>query len=200
VTGNAFFELGLIIIIATVIAAILRVLKQPIVISYILTGLLVSPAVFNIVKTTDSLASFAQIGIALLLFIVGIHLNPKVIKEVGFVSLIVGIGQVIFTAGIGFGIATLLGFSVVSSIYIALALAFSSTIIILKLLSDKGDLETLYGKIAVGVLIVQDILAVVALLVINSISGSGGFQFQPLIFMHFFEGLHDAMTYSVAAE
>ncbi len=117
---------------------------------------------------------FAQMGIALLLFIVGLGLNPKVIKEVGKVSLITGIGQVLFTSIIGFLIGLTLGFDFISSIYIAIALTFSSTIIIMKLLSDRGDTETLYGKIAIGFLIVQDLVAMFLLVIISAIPAGGG--------------------------
>ncbi|MBU2440711.1 MAG: cation:proton antiporter [Nanoarchaeota archaeon] len=176
---NIFVELS-IIIIAVVITGIMRLLKQPLIIGYILTGIIVSPYLLNIVQSTDAIATFAHIGIALLLFIVGLSLNPKVIKEVGKISLITGVGQVIFTSLIGFFICRLLGFSMIVSLYIAIALTFSSTIIIMKLLSDKGDTQTLYGRIAIGFLIVQDLIVIIILMVISSIP-TGGFNFTTLL-------------------
>ncbi|MEK6856906.1 MAG: cation:proton antiporter, partial [Nanoarchaeota archaeon] len=116
------------------------------------------------------LVVFSQIGIAFLLFIVGLSLNPKVIKEVGKASLITGVGQVVFTSIIGFFIARFLGFETVTALYIAIALTFSSTIIIMKLLSDKGDLDKLYGKISIGFLLVQDLIAVFILIIVSSFS------------------------------
>jgi len=166
---SVFVELSIVIIIAVIVAGIMRLLRQPLVIGYILTGIIVSPYFFNIVTPTDAIATFAQIGIALLLFMVGLNLNPRIIKDVGKVSLITGVGQVIFTSVIGFFIGKFLGFSTIVSTYIAIALTFSSTIIIMKLLSDKGDLETLYGRIALGFLIVQDLIVIVILVVISSI-------------------------------
>lgn len=115
-------------------------------------------------------------GIALLIFIIGLSLSPKVVKEVGKVSAITGIGQVVFTSTIGFLIGRLLGFSSLVSIYIAIALTFSSTIIILKLLSDKRDLNRLYGKISIGFLLIQDIIAMIILLAITSVSKDQGFS------------------------
>jgi len=164
-----FVELSIIIIIAVVITAIMRLLKQPLIIGYILTGIIVSPYFLNIVRSTDAITTFAQIGITLLLFMVGLNLNPRIIKDVGKVSLITGVGQVIFTSVIGFFIGRLLGFSTIASIYIAVALTFSSTIIIMKLLSDKNDLETLYGRIAIGFLIAQDLIVILILMVISAI-------------------------------
>ena len=165
---SVFVELSIIIVIATVIAGIMRLLRQPLIIGYILTGVLVSPYFLNVVQSTDDITTFAHIGIALLLFMVGLNMNPSIIKGVGKVSLITGIGQVIFTSVIGFFISIFLGFSTIVSIYIAVALTFSSTIIIMKLLSDKGDIDTLYGRISVGFLIVQDLVAILILMTISS--------------------------------
>ena len=165
-----FIELSIIIGITVLIAGIMRLLKQPLIIGYILAGIIVSPYFLNIVRSTETIAVFSQIGIALLLFIVGLSLSPKVIKEVGKVSLVTGIGQIIFTSLIGFFISRLLGFSVIVSLYIAIALTFSSTIIIMKLLSDKKDLEKLYGKISIGFLLVQDIFVIILLMIISSFS------------------------------
>ncbi len=174
---NTFVEISIILVIATIIAIILQKLKQPIIISYIITGILVSPYFLNIVKSTDAIATFSHIGVALLLFLVGLNLNPKIIREVGKVSLITGVGQVIFTSTIGYIIGILLGFSKIESLYIAVALTFSSTIIIMKLLSDKGDLEKLYGRISVGFLIVQDLIVVLILLLVSSNTDSKGINF-----------------------
>ena len=169
---EVFIELSLIIAITVLIAGIIRLLKQPLIIGYILAGIIVSPYFLNIVQSTETIKVFSQIGIALLLFIVGLSLSPKVIREVGKVSLITGIGQIIFTSLFGFLISRSLGFSVIISIYIAIALTFSSTIIIMKLLSDKKDLEKLYGKISIGFLLVQDIFVIILLMIISSFSGN----------------------------
>jgi len=168
---EVFIELSIIIGITVLITGIMRLLKQPLIIGYILSGIIISPYFLNVIRSTETITIFSQIGVALLLFIVGLSLSPKVIKEVGKVSLVTGIGQIIFTSLIGFFISRLLGFSVIISLYIAIALTFSSTIIIMKLLSDKKDLEKLYGKISIGFLLVQDIFVIILLLVISSFSG-----------------------------
>jgi Kef-type K+ transport system membrane component KefB/Trk K+ transport system NAD-binding subunit len=174
VVSEVFIELSIIIIIAIAVTVITKLLRQPLIIGYILTGILVSPYFLDIVHSKDAISTFAEIGVALLLFMVGLNLNPKIIKDVGKVSLITGVGQVLFTSLIGFFIARLLGFSTLVSVYIAVAVSFSSTIIIMKLLSDKGDIETLYGRISVGFLIVQDIIAILILMVISSLSNRVG--------------------------
>lgn len=175
-----FLEISVVILITTVIAGLMRIFRQPLIIGYILAGILIGPAALNLnLHSGETMGVFAHIGIALLLFTVGLNLNPRVVKEVGKVSLITGLGQVLFTSLVGFFIGIALGFSVVSSIYIAVALTFSSTIIIMKLLSDKGDTETLYGRISIGFLLVQDLVVVLALLIVSSLSE--GFNLTSLV-------------------
>src|SRR3989344_3830204 len=154
------FFLGLtIIVIACVILGILiRILKQPLVIAYIFACILLGPQIFKFVTNPADFSVFSEIGVAFLLFIVGLNMNLKSLKDVGKISLIIGIGQVLFTSLIGFFIGRLVGLSNTESLYVSVALTFSSTIIIVKLLTDKNDLETLYGKIAIGILLVQDFI------------------------------------------
>ena len=169
---EVFIELSIILGITVLVAGVMKLLKQPLIIGYILAGIIVSPYFLDIVQSAETIKVFSEIGIALLLFIVGLSLSPKIIREVGKVSLVTGIGQIIFTSLFGFLISRLLGFSVIVSLYIAVALTFSSTIIIMKLLSDKKDLEKLYGKISVGFLLVQDIFVIILLMVVSSFSGN----------------------------
>ncbi len=168
-----FIELSIIVFATLAVSGLMRFLKQPIMIGYILTGIILSPYFFNVVHSHDEISTFGQIGIVLLLFMVGLHLNPKNVRETGKTALITGLIQVAVTALLGFGLGMVLGFNVVQSIFIAIGLSFSSTIVIMKLLSDKKDLQTLYGRITVGVLIVQDIVAMIALMVITALSKDG---------------------------
>lgn len=167
---SIFIEISILLAITTVITLGVRLLKQPLVVGYILSGIVAGPYLLNVLHSQDELQLFSKVGIVFLLFVVGLHLNPKVIKEVGVVSLITGMGQVLFTSLIGFGLALLLGISLLEAVYVAIALTFSSTIIILKLLSDRGDLHKLYAKIAVGFLLVQDIVATLVLIAVTVVS------------------------------
>lgn len=164
---HIFIEIGLILGIATLISLLMRLLRQPLVVGYILTGVIAGPFFLNLITSTEYIELFSKLGIAILLFVVGLSLSPNVIREVGKVSLVTGLGQIVFTSVIGFGLMKLLGFGNIASLYGAIALTFSSTIIILKLLSDKGDLEKLYGKISIGFLLVQDIVATIILLAVS---------------------------------
>lgn len=141
---------------------------------YIVAGVLVGPHALNLLHSTEEIELFSKIGVATLLFIVGLSLNPDVGREVGKPSLYVGIGQVLFTSIIGYFLVLMLGFSSITSLYVAAALTFSSTIIILKLLADKGDIGKLYGKISVGMLLVQDLVATLILVVVTVWSSAEG--------------------------
>jgi len=173
-----FLEFTSIVIIASIVAIVIRILNQPLVVGYIFTGILLGPLFFNVVHTTDYIDLFSKIGITILLFIVGLNLKPNIIKEVGKVAIIGGLGQILLTIVFGILIALLLGLSLLHSLYIGIALSFSSTIIVLKLLSDMDDLSKVYAKISVGFLLIQDLVAILALLFISSFSGA---QHLPLI-------------------
>lgn len=172
---DVFVEISALLGLSAIVAMIMRFLRQPLIIGYILTGLLVGPALLGLVESPETIQTLGNFGVALLLFIVGLGLNVKIIREVGKVSLLTGVGQVIFTSAIGFALVRAIGYNTVTAFYIAVALTFSSTIIILKLLSDKKEQNKLYGKISIGFLLVQDIIATFALL-FASASNSGGFS------------------------
>jgi Kef-type K+ transport system membrane component KefB len=148
-------------------------LKQPMIVWYIIAGILLWPAILWWMTNTEHVALFSHIGVVILLFMVGLGLNPVIIKDLWKISLVVWIGQVMFTSVIGIWIALLLWFTTIDSIYISIALAFSSTIIIVKLLSDKGVMDELFGKISIGMLIVQDIIAMLILMILVSLPTTG---------------------------
>ncbi len=167
-----FIQLAVILFTAFVFSYIAKSLKQPIIIGYIVAGIIISPFIIKFGASTELIEVFSKLGIAFLLFIVGLHLNPKVIKEIGTASLIVGLGQIILTFGLGFAVAfKILGYGLMPSVYVGIALAFSSTIIIMKLLSDKQQLDSLYGKISIGVLIIQDLVAMGVLMFMSGLTG-----------------------------
>lgn len=171
---SVFVEFSLLLGISALIGFLGLQLRQPLIVSFIAVGIIVGPSVLDIVSSGDKLDLLAHIGIAVLLFVVGLKLDVHIIRNMGLVALATGLGQVVFTSIFGFLLALTLGFELVPSIYIAVALTFSSTIIIVKLLSDKKELDTLHGKIAIGFLIVQDIAVIVAMIVLTTIGGGSG--------------------------
>lgn len=171
--------------IAAIVAFLMRQIKQPMIIGYLITGVLVGPLVFDFTKSPETFETFASIGIALLLFIIGLGLNPRVVKEVGSVSLVAGLGQILVTTTGGFFAGKLIGLSDTEALFFGFGLAISSTIIILKLLSDKRDQSRLYGKIAIGMTLVEDITITLALLVIASRGSQESWEFSSLLILAF---------------
>ena len=163
-------------IIAATLSLILHRLRQPLIIAYIITGIMVGPSVLSVASSPEILEIMSQIGVAFLLFTVGLGLNWRSVKDAGGIALATGVGQVLFTSVAGFLIGMGLGFDPVTSAYIAVALAFSSTIIIVKFLMDKEDLDSLYGRISVGFLLVQDFIAMLILLGLSGISHGASLQ------------------------
>ena len=170
---GAFAQIAFILLVAALVGFFAKLARQPLIVAYIFVGILMGPSFLNAVSSTDEIELLAKLGIAILLFLVGLKLDVGLIKSTGLVALLTGVGQVVFTSVIGFFIVIALGFDFIPALYIAVALTFSSTIIIVKLLSDKRELDQLHGRIAVGFLIVQDILVIVAMVVIVSIGDAG---------------------------
>lgn len=166
--ADTFLEIAAILSLATVLGLLGQKLRQPLIIMFLAAGILAGPSVFGIIKSYEQIELLAHIGIALLLFIVGLKLDLNLIRTTGPVALATGLGQIIFTSAVGFGIAMALGMDLIGAAYTAVALTFSSTIIIVKLLSDKKEIDSLHGQIAVGFLIVQDIAAILALVLLTT--------------------------------
>ncbi len=172
--GDQFSSLALVLASAAIVAFLAHRAHQPLIVAFIAVGILVGPSALGWVNQSEPLELFAEIGIAVLLFLVGLKLDLDLIRSTGRVALLTGLGQIFFTASIGFALALVLGMSRTVAMYVAIALTFSSTIIIVKLLSDKRELDKLYGRIALGCLIVQDIVVVLVMITVSSLSSEGG--------------------------
>jgi len=172
---EVLFYISLIVGIAAVVSILARIFRQPPIIAYLISGVLVGPMFFGLVNSSsgDFMQLFARMGIALLLFIVGLSLDFRVLKEIGKVASLAGLGEVIVTSLAVFGLSLWLGFTYHAALYLAAALAFSSTVVVVKILSDKKEIDTLHGKIALGILIVEDFVAALVLMVIPLLRGSG---------------------------
>ncbi len=166
---HTFYEIAALILLASVVGLIGLMLRQPLVVTFIAVGILAGPDALGIARSTDYIALLSEISIAVLLFLVGLKLDLKLVRTLGAVALATGLGQVIFTAVFGFLICIALGIDMMTAVYVGIALTFSSTIIIVKLLSDKKEIDSLHGKIALGFLIVQDIVVVLAMVVLSAL-------------------------------
>jgi Kef-type K+ transport system membrane component KefB len=171
--GNLGFlqSLGIIAVCAAVLVAVGRAVRMPAIVVYLLCGILLGP-VLGWVGMDEGLGLISETGIALLLFLVGLELSISKVKDVGKVALAAGFSQVALTVGLGYLVAWGLGFGLVEGMFLALAVTFSSTVVVVKLLEEKGELESLYGRIALGVLLVQDLVVIMLLTFLAGISGA----------------------------
>ncbi len=168
-----FIQLSLVLGLAAGISAIMKLLRQPLIMGYIITGVVAGPSLFNLIHNHSAFESFSEIGIALLLFIVGLGLNVSTIRSLGKPVFVVSLANTFLVGGVSYGVALLLGFKPEEALVIAIGMLFSSTIVVIKALTDKKSISRLYGRLAVGVTLMEDILATVALLVVTAMAGGG---------------------------
>jgi len=173
---SVFSEFALLLMMSAAAGGLALWLRQPVLIAYIAIGIVAGPAVLGVVTAHDQIALLAQVGVAVLLFVVGLKLDLQHVRHIGPVAVATGLGQLTFTIIIGFVLLLVMDRGWVEALYVAVALTFSSTIIIVKLLSDKREIDSLHGRIAVGFLIVQDLAVVLAMMVMSALRGnaSGG--------------------------
>lgn len=166
-------SLGVITVSAAVMVALGRAVRMPAIVVYLLCGVVLGPLT-GWVETADGLDLVAELGIALLLFLVGLELSLDKIKDVGKVAIFAGIGQVVLTAAGGYALCWLLDFTFMEALFLATGLTFSSTVVVVKLLDEKGELDSLYGRIAVGIFLVQDMVVILILTFLAGMATTDG--------------------------
>ncbi len=173
--ASVFYEISVLVLLAAAVGFLGLLARQPLVVAFIAVGVLAGPDALGLVSSTDFIETLSQISIAVLLFLVGLKLDVSLVRNLGKVAVATGLGQITFTVIFGFAICLALGIDWLTALYVAVALTFSSTIIIVKLLSDKQEISALHGKIALGFLIVQDIFVVLAMVTLSAVGvGLGG--------------------------
>ena len=184
-TNTIFIDIGLILGIAIALGFFIQLLRQPLIISYIITGIIAGPIFLNLINSSQQYFNvFAKFGVILLMFLVGLSLNLTFLKKIGKVVVFVGFGQAICTSLFGFLLMQFLGISFYGSIFLAVSITFSSTIIVLKLLAEKRELRTTYGRYTLGLMLVQDIIAIAILVLLPSLGQGQSFliSFFGLVF------------------
>jgi Kef-type K+ transport system membrane component KefB len=166
-----FSQLSLLVVVSAVFGFIAKIFRQPLLVGYLFAGLILSAS--GIIDDHSSLENLGKIGVALLLFLLGLEMNLKEVATIGKHASIAGFFEMALTAIFGFGLCILIGIPFVPALYISTALTFSSTIIMVKLLSEKKDLSSLYGKISVGSLLFQDLVAIFILIFLAGLGQSG---------------------------
>lgn len=162
-TDQIFLQLSVVIVIGVIVSIVMRVLRQPLILGYILTGVLVGPAVLNLLHV-DAFESFGNIGITLLLFIIGLGMNVGVVRRLGSTVIIAALSEFVVVGLAGYFVGTAVGLTTTEALIAGLCLFFSSTIIIVKILTDKKEQNRLHGQIAIGIILLDDVVATLALL------------------------------------
>ena len=158
----------LVIVAATIFGVIARKLKQPVILAYLITGLVLGPTLLNIAKETQTITLMSELGLGFLLFLVGIEMNIEEIREILKPVSIIAVGQTILQTGLAFIVPLALGFGLFETFIIALCTVFGATPVIVKSLTEKDELKSLPGKLDVGVLVLQDIYLILVLALVSS--------------------------------
>lgn len=169
---DGFTEFVLLLLVSAIAGIAAMRLRQPLIIGFIVVGILAGPSGLRLIQSTDQIHVLAELGLALLLFVVGLRLDLHIIRTLGPAAVIAGLGQVATTLGLGYLLAWAMGMAPVPALYVALALTLSSTIIIVKLLSDRQETESLQGRLTLGILLVQDLVVIVAMIALAAVTGT----------------------------
>jgi len=162
------YDIGIAVIASTVIGFLTHKLKQPIILGYLVTGAIIGPQIgLGLVTDAESIEIISEIGLILLLFIIGLEMNPQKLLSSGRQLIVTGIGQFVLCVLLGIGFFSLFHYGFqgenLEGLYLALLCALSSTAIVVKILYDKFESDTLHGRITLGILIIQDVWAILLL-------------------------------------
>ncbi len=172
--SSIFLQLSAVLAVAAGVSILMRILRQPLIIGYILSGIICGPALFDLIQDHSAFESFSQIGIALLLFIVGLGLNVGTIRSTGKPVLLLFTLNTILVGAASYLTVRFFGFESTEALLLAIGMLFSSTIVVVKSLVDKREQHRLYGQIAIGVLLMEDLAATIALVLIAAAKNGGG--------------------------
>jgi Kef-type K+ transport system membrane component KefB/voltage-gated potassium channel Kch len=165
-------DIGACIVAATALAYVARLLRQPLLLAYIAAGVVIGPLGLKWVSDIESIQTLAELGLAFLLFIVGLEIDLTRLSETGKKALLPTIVQVGVSGLLGWLIALAAGYHGLPAIYLGSAVAFSSTMIVLKLLADRNEMQSAAGQMTLGVLLLQDVAAILVLAIQPSLGGA----------------------------
>ncbi len=175
-------DLAAVLLAAITCGAIFYRLKQPIIIGYLIGGLLVGPYALGFVSDVHTIEMFAEIGVALLMFALGVEFSLAELKPVYKVAVIGGALQILLAIALAGGVSTLFGLSLGAGILLGCIIAISSTVIVLKVLMERGELDSMHGRIALGLLIVQDLSVVPMMVILPNLSDPAKIFGLPMLF------------------
>ena len=174
-------DIALGIVFAAILGHVARLLRQPLLLGYIAGGILLSPQMgFGLISNAESIELIAEIGLILLLFIIGLEIDLRELRRLGRSMLALGVGQFVINSLLGLAFFGWLGYRVAEGrfdlVYLAIVISLSSTLIVVKLLREKFELKILSGRLTLGVLVVQDIWAILFMAVQPSLAEPGALQ------------------------
>jgi CPA2 family monovalent cation:H+ antiporter-2 len=170
-------DFAVIMIVAAIMLVITHKLKQPMVIGYIIAGMIIGPYTppFRLIHNVNSLNSFAELGIIMLLFVIGTEFPIAKLRSIGRISVIVALPESIGTLLIVFFVShSLLGFSFFDSLFLALAMSITSTVVTIRILEELDLIKDKSTVLILGISIIEDIIAITALGIFQSIATNGG--------------------------
>lgn len=178
---NIFLQLALVLSLSSFLGFFIHKLKLPLIIAYLVCGVLLSLAGQFDPKTLGIFKIFPDLGIAFVLFLIGMELDLREIKSLGKPIIVVSLLQILLSSLAGYTLSVLFGFSTLSSVLMGLGLGFSSTVVVVQLLLEKRDLTSLYGKLSLGILLIEDLIAILALMFISIGSAGAGLSLESSI-------------------
>lgn len=173
--GSSFGLDLIIVLVSAVLAGLLaRRFRLPLLLGYLGAGIAIGPNGFGLVQSPGVIESMATVGVILLLFTLGLDFSLDELKRVGKVAVLGGLIQIVVTAGFGFLLGRGLGWDINASIFFGFMVSLSSTLIVLKILMDKGEAEAPHGRVMLGILLVQDICLIPLMIILPALGGEGG--------------------------
>ena len=175
-------DLGYLLLVCSAVGALAYVLKQPMVLGFLIAGILIGPfGPFSLIKDTEMLNSFSDIAIVLLLFGVGLTFPLGQLRAIGKIGTGIAVIEVLVMLAIGFAVGSALGWSFYDAMFLAAALSISSTAIIVKVLEDMGKIESTSAILMIGVLVIEDLVAILIISAMHSGIVSGSFEFTEIM-------------------
>jgi CPA2 family monovalent cation:H+ antiporter-2 len=171
---NIGLDLLVVLVVAVAGGMLARWLRLPIILGYLVGGIAIGPYGFGLVHETETIDSLATIGVVLLLFTIGLEFSLKELLRLGKIAVLGGIAQIVLTAAVGLGLGRLVGLSMTGSVFFGFLIALSSTMVVLKLLMERGELDTTHGRIMLGILLVQDLSVVPMMVIMPAVGGETG--------------------------
>lgn len=169
-------DLVFVMVVAAAVTILFYRLKQPVVLGYLLAGILIGPYLLGFIHDTANISGLAELGIIFLMFAVGLEFDLKKLRKVGVAAAIAAAIEVGVMLVVGYEVGLWLGWSTMDAIFLGAALSISSTTIIVKVLTEMGKLKEEYSELAFGILILEDIMAIVIVALLSSFGATGAFD------------------------